>query len=93
MNAPGTLPALLDAAVARAPDAPAVRCDGQVRTYGQLQRDAERVAWALIGAGVQPGDRVGIHRRKHVDVLAAVYGTMMAGAAYVPLDPAAPIAR
>ena len=43
--------------------------------------------------GVRPGDRVGIHLRKSIDSVAAIYGVLKAGAAYVPVDPLAPAAR
>ncbi len=40
--------------------------------------------------GVRPGDRVGIYLRKSIDAVAAIYGILKAGAAYVPVDPGAP---
>src|SRR6266516_858953 len=39
------------------------------------------------------GDRVAIHLPKGVETVAAVYGVLRAGAAYVPLDPKAAIPR
>jgi hypothetical protein len=42
---------------------------------------------------VRPGDRVGIYLRKSIDAVAAIYGILKAGAAYVPVDPGAPPAR
>jgi amino acid adenylation domain-containing protein len=43
--------------------------------------------------GVRPGDRVGIYLRKSIDAVAAIFGILKAGAAYVPVDPGAPPAR
>ena len=43
--------------------------------------------------GVHPGDRVGIYVRKSIDAVAAIFGILKAGAAYVPVDPTAPAAR
>ena len=51
------------------------------------------LATVFMDAGIQRGDRVGIHLPKSVEMVAAVYGAMKAGAAYVPLDPRAPTAR
>jgi amino acid adenylation domain-containing protein len=71
----------------------AVRCRGEELTYDRLDVAANGVAAALIDAGVRPGDRVGIHLPKSVEMVAAVYGAMKAGAVYVPLDPKAPAPR
>ena len=62
-------------------------------TYAELDERSSRLAALLVAAGVRRGDRVGIHAEKSVDTVVAVYGAMKAGAAYVPLDPAAPAAR
>lgn len=84
---------LLSEAADRDPDRMAVRCAGQSLTYGELESASDGLARTLISGGVQPGDRVGIHLPKRVELVTAVYGTLKAGAAYVPLDPKAPIRR
>ena len=43
--------------------------------------------------GVTRGDRVGLYLEKGLEAIAAAYGIMRAGAAYVPLDPMAPASR
>jgi amino acid adenylation domain-containing protein len=40
-----------------------------------------------------PGDRVGIWMRKSIDAVACILGILKTGAAYVPVDPTAPVAR
>ena len=77
----------------RTPGAPAVRSGGRTLTYGELVDAAARVAGALRAMGVGRGDRVALYAEKSVEVLAALYGTMWAGAAYVPIDPKSPPAR
>ncbi|WFE37405.1 non-ribosomal peptide synthetase [Micromonospora sp. WMMD998] len=57
--------------------------DGQL-TYGELAGQALRVAGALLGHGVRPGDLVGITLPKGPEQVAAVLGTLAAGAVYVP---------
>lgn len=42
--------------------------------------------------GVEPGDRVALYLPKSVDTVAAILGTIQAGAVYVPLDVKSPIA-
>ena len=54
---------------------------------------SNRVRDRLHALGVRPGDRVGIYLRKSIDSVAAIYGILKAGAAYVPVDPGAPAER
>ncbi len=84
---------LLSEAAERDPGGIAVRCRGRSLTYGELDSAADGVAATLTAGGVRPHDRVGIHLPKSVEMVAAVYGVLRAGAAYVPLDPRAPTAR
>jgi amino acid adenylation domain-containing protein len=84
---------LLRDSAARDPHGESVRCEGRSLEYGELDAASNAVAWALIDAGVQPGDRVAVCMTKRVEVIACVYGALKAGAAYVPLDPKAPIPR
>lgn len=62
-------------------------------TYGDLDTLSDRLRDLLIGHGVEPGDRVGIYAPKSIGTVIAIFGTLKAGAAYVPLDATAPPAR
>src|SRR5262245_52164912 len=62
-------------------------------TYGELATLTDRLRDRLAALGVRPGDRVGIYVRKSIDAVAAIYGILKAGAAYVPVDPGAPPLR
>lgn len=75
------------------PDAPAVLGPGVHLTYGQLLRRARTVCAALHRHGVRAGDRVAIGVPRSPEQIAAVIGTLLAGAAYVPLDLRQPPAR
>jgi L-proline---[L-prolyl-carrier protein] ligase len=66
--------------------------DGQM-TYGELDHEADALAFALAGWGVQPGDRVALWLPKSVRAVAAMQATLRLGAAYVPVDPLGPVAR
>jgi len=81
---------LLAVAADRTPDRTAVVDRGAQYTYGQLYERASSVGRLLLDNGVRRGDRVAILHRRSFDCLAAIYGTMLAGAAYVPLDSGAP---
>lgn len=76
---------------AEAPDRRAlVAPDGGEVGYGALAGQALRVAARLLREGVLPGDRVGICCTRGVAQVAAVFGVLAAGAAYVPVNPAHP---
>ena len=84
---------LLCEAAERAPDQPALRYQDQTLSYAQLLRRAQGVARVLADHGVRRNDRVGLCAFKGVEAVVGMYGTLLAGAAYVPLDPVAPPAR
>ena len=75
------------------PEHPAIRYSGKQLTYAQLYQQANQLANVLIDLGVQRGDRVGIYMNKSLYSAVAIYGILSAGAAYVPLDPFAPVNR
>lgn len=62
-------------------------------TYRELAALSDRVRDRLAAWGVRRGDRVGIYLHKSIDAVAAIYGILKAGAAYVPVDPDAPAPR
>ncbi|MDJ0835577.1 MAG: amino acid adenylation domain-containing protein [Acidobacteriota bacterium] len=62
-------------------------------SYGQLYRDACRVAEELVEWGVQPGDPVGLFVSRSGEMVSGLLGILLAGAAYLPLDPTYPVGR
>jgi amino acid adenylation domain-containing protein len=78
---------------ARAPDAIAVSCQGQVLTYAELNRRANSLAHYLRKQGVGPRDRVGTCFERSVEAVVGVFGVLKSGASYVPLDPSYPAER
>ncbi|MFI9722851.1 amino acid adenylation domain-containing protein [Streptomyces sp. NPDC052396] len=75
------------------PDAIAVVCAGQHMTYAELNAKANRFAHFLVTCGHGRGAKVGVCLDYSADMLVAILGTLKAGAAYVPFDPAYPAAR
>ncbi len=59
----------------------------------ELNARADRLAAGLRANGVGPESRVGIAMGRSLDLAVALLGTLKAGAAFVPLDPAYPPAR
>jgi amino acid adenylation domain-containing protein len=88
-----TLSDYLAASAARRPQARAL-IDGEFELpYAALAAAAAEVASRLADAGVAPGDRVLWHGAKSAEAIVVVHGILSAGAAYVPIDPASPVAR
>ncbi|MDR3436280.1 non-ribosomal peptide synthetase [Telmatospirillum sp.] len=82
----------LDRAVL-SPDRPAVIWDGGSFDYRQFAARAGGVARRLAAAGVRPGDTVAVLARRSPELLVAIYGVLMSGAAYAPLGADHPPAR
>ncbi|WP_426220365.1 non-ribosomal peptide synthase/polyketide synthase [Pseudomonas sp. DWRC2-2] len=68
------------------PQAVAVKFDAQTLTYGELNRQANRLAHALIARGVGPEVRVAIAMPRSAEIMVAFLAVMKAGGVYVPLD-------
>lgn len=79
--------------VRETPDAEAVVCRDRGLTYAELDRRANRLAHALIAAGVKPQDPVAVLLRRDVDLVVALFGVVKAGAVHVPMDPDYPADR
>jgi amino acid adenylation domain-containing protein len=90
---PASLHGLLERSSARRPEGIAVVDGHRSITYGELDRRANRLAWALRERGLSRGDRVGLYLDKSIEAITAIYGTLKAGGVYVPLDVTAPPAR
>ena len=84
---------LFEAQVRRTPQAPALIWEGATLSYAELNARAERMAAGLRRLGVGPEARVGLLAERSEGLVAALLGTLKAGAAYVPLDPGYPAER
>jgi amino acid adenylation domain-containing protein/non-ribosomal peptide synthase protein (TIGR01720 family) len=89
----GSLPALFEAQVRTAPEAPAVLFGREVWTYGELNRRANRLARHLRRLGVGPGSLVGVYLERSPEMVSCLLAVLKAGGAYVSLDVAYPPAR
>ncbi len=68
--------------------------DGNVRlSYAELEAHVTRVAGALEGVGIEPGDPVALLTDQGASAIAAVLGVLHAGGAFAPLDVLDPPAR
>jgi amino acid adenylation domain-containing protein len=78
---------------AERPDAIAVACSDRQLTYGELNRQANRLARMLVRRGIGPGHAVATLFRRSEQMIVAQLAVLKAGAAYAPLDPSHPPAR
>lgn len=84
---PRTLIDVFASTVADAGDRPALDNGSTVLTYEQLDAAASEVAARLHDLGIGRGDRVGIRLTSGTtELYTAILGTLVAGAAYVPVD-------
>jgi acyl-CoA ligase (AMP-forming) (exosortase A-associated) len=56
-------------------------------TYGDLWSQVLAVGSALIGLGLERGDRVAVYLDKRPETVTAVFGTAAAGGVFVPVNP------
>jgi len=66
----------------------ATRPGAAYMTYGALFEGAERMAAALVAAGLKPGDRVAVQVEKSLEAVQLYLGTVMAGGVLLPLNTA-----
>ncbi|MCV7056719.1 non-ribosomal peptide synthetase [Mycolicibacterium gilvum] len=92
-RAPATIPAMFAAQVARDPHAVALTCGTRSWTYEELDDITTRFAELLCVRGIGPGERVALLMPRTAEAIMAILAVLKTGAAYVPIDPAAPDAR
>jgi len=70
----------------RTPDSVAVIDNESQYTYGEVDLYSDVLAHILVEEGVNPGDHVCVSLPRRKEFILAVFGTMKAGAVYVPID-------
>lgn len=77
----------LDKGASLGDGAPCLICDGRTWTYGEVRGLAGRIASALAGHGVRPGDKVAILSANDPVAFTCVFGISRAGAVWCPINP------
>jgi amino acid adenylation domain-containing protein len=77
---------LIEEQVARNPDAPALRCGDDRRSYGELDHNANLLAHRLIALGVRPDMLVGVCSPPSIAQIEAILAVLKSGGVYLPLD-------
>ncbi|MCL1970977.1 MAG: AMP-binding protein [Candidatus Bathyarchaeota archaeon] len=81
------LQAILSKTVERFPEKVVIRYNNQTITYGELDRLSSRFANALVGLGVNKGDRVAVFLGNCPQFVIAYFGVLKAGAAVTAVSP------
>jgi len=81
-----TIPSAVAASIAARPDAEAVVEPKRRVTYGQLGELINTSTRAMMGTGVEPGDRIAIWAPNGLGWIIAALGAHSAGAAIVPIN-------
>lgn len=68
------------------PDKVALVCDGARLTYGEIDRQANRLAQAMLASGIRRGDRVVLHLPNSVELVVAIFATVKAGGVFVNVN-------
>ena len=77
----------LEQSARRLPDKTALVCGDRRLTYGQVEEQGNRLAHAMIGAGVQQGDRVAVYLDNSVEAVVSVFAILKAGAVFLVVNP------
>ncbi|MBV9788201.1 MAG: amino acid adenylation domain-containing protein, partial [Chloroflexi bacterium] len=84
---------LIEAQVARAPEAVALVFEDTSLTYRELNARANQLAQHLLALGVQPETLIGMCVERSLELVIGLLGILKAGCAYVPIDPSYPRER
>ncbi|MGH3915950.1 MAG: amino acid adenylation domain-containing protein, partial [Pseudonocardiaceae bacterium] len=90
---PTCLPRLFETQVLATPQAGAVVFQNVTLTYAQLNKCANRLAYALIAHGVGPEQIVALVLPRSADMIIAILAVLKTGAAYLPVNPDYPATR
>lgn len=81
------LPELIFRSADRAPTTPALTYGKETLDYASLAEATLRFAGGLLSLGLSRGERVAIYLEKRFETVIASFGTPVAGAVFVPINP------
>ena len=84
---------LFERQAVRTPDAPALVSGGELFTYAEVNREANRLAHHLRRRGLRAEETAAILLERSARYVVAMLAVLKAGAAYVPLDSSHPPSR
>ena len=81
------LESFLEQSADRHPENTALVCGDKRLTYAEFEQLANRLAYGLIQAGVQRGDRVGICLENSIEAAVSIFAVLKSGAVFMPINP------
>jgi amino acid adenylation domain-containing protein len=90
MNGSFLIHQILENTAIHSPHKQAVIFGDDFLTYSELVGRSRSLAYSLKESGIKRGEMVGIMLRKSLSSVISLYGILMSGAAYVPIDPLLP---
>ena len=88
-----TLPQLFAQQAEATPEQMAVVCGMRRLTYRELLAESRQIAARLREQGAGADTLIGLYTERSLETVTGIMGILMAGAAYVPIDPAFPAER
>ncbi len=88
-----SLPQLIAEQVSKTPTATALLFEQTTLSYLELEERATLLAKHLRNKNIGPNNVVAILMERSIEMVIALYGTLKAGAAYLPVDPTQPAQR
>src|SRR5215218_4848114 len=88
-----SIPQRFEQQVRRYPDRLVVKTRDHQLSYAALNKDANRVARALLAQRGEGVESIGLLLEHNASMIAAILGVLKSGKVYVPLDPSFPYAR
>jgi fatty-acyl-CoA synthase len=80
------VPELVARSARRDPEAPALACEGELRSFGELDARANGLAAALAERGVGAGEKVAILMHNRIEFVESFLGVQKLGACAVPVN-------
>lgn len=77
----------LELSAEKHPDKTALVCGDNRLTYQEVEAAANRLAHALVDAGLERGDRVAVYMEPSVEVVTSVFAAMKAGGVFIVINP------
>jgi len=88
-----SIPARFEKIVRLYPDRLAVKMGDRALTYGELNRYANRIAYAILEKRGPASEPIALLFEHGIEVIAAIFGVLKAGKFFVALDPTFPLER
>ncbi len=82
---PPSVYAMLSRMASLAPDSEAIRCEGQLITYGQLADDVDRLAAGFAAEGLRQGERVVMFLSNRPEFVSVLFALQKLGVIAVPV--------